>query len=67
MLEWASCAAVERSADKQLRYQQNLAGRSIAILILPCASWPKLERHATKIASAVAAMTPGVYLELQLD
>ena len=55
------------TTEKQLQYQQNLTGRRIAILILPYASWPKLERQAAKIASAVAAMKPGSYVELHLD
>ncbi|MFN2475784.1 MAG: hypothetical protein ABR526_05505 [Chthoniobacterales bacterium] len=55
------------TTDRQLRYQQNLTGRRISILVLPCASWPKLERHGQKIAAAVAALAAGGYLELQLD
>ena len=30
------------TTDQQLRYQQNLAARKIAVLVLPFASWPKL-------------------------
>jgi hypothetical protein len=55
------------TTDKQLRYQQNLSGRRIAIVVLPHASWLKLERHAAKIAAAVLAVGPGSYVELQLD
>lgn len=55
------------TTDQQLRYQQNLADRKISIAVLPSASWPKLERHGSKIAAAVAAMPPGGYLELRLD
>lgn len=55
------------TTDKQLRYQQNLAGRAIAILVLPHASWIKLQPHADRIVSAATAMQPGVYSELHLD
>ncbi|MEO5721429.1 MAG: DUF5615 family PIN-like protein [Chthoniobacterales bacterium] len=55
------------TTDQQLRYHQNLTGRKIFILVLPSASWPKLERHGQKIAAAVAALPAGGYLELQLD
>jgi len=34
------------TTDQQLHSQQNLSGRKLAILVLPFASWPKLERHA---------------------
>lgn len=55
------------TTDKQLQCQQNLAGRRIAILILPHASWIKLQTHAEKIAAAVTAIQPGSYIELRLD
>lgn len=55
------------TTDKQLRYQQKLTGRSIAIVVLPHANWLKLEPHAPSIAAAVIAMQPGSYLELELN
>ena len=54
------------TTDKQLRYQQNLTDRDIAILVLPYASWIKLESHAAAIASAVDALQAGNYQELEL-
>ena len=54
------------TTDKQLRYQQNLTGRAIAILVLPYASWIKLEPHAQTIASAIDALIPSSYVELEL-
>lgn len=54
------------TTDQNLRYQQNLAGRRLAILVLPFASWPKLQGHVPNIVSAIDAMTPGQYLELAL-
>ena len=51
------------TTDKQLRYQQNLTGRRIAILVLADANWLKLEPHAPNIAAAVIAMEPGSYVE----
>ena len=49
-------------ADKNLRYQQNLAGRSIAIVELWTNHRPTLERHFGIISAAVARATPGAYL-----
>ena len=54
------------TTDQNLRYQQNLAGRRLALLILPFASWPKLQGFVPNIVSAVDAMPPGQYLELAL-
>lgn len=54
------------TTDKNLRYQQNLAARSLSVLVLPYASWPKLKRHVSTIVAAIEAMSPGQYLELVL-
>ncbi|PZR72270.1 MAG: hypothetical protein DLM73_13700 [Chthoniobacterales bacterium] len=54
------------TTDQQLRYQQNLEGRKIAILVLPYANWIKLEPRAETIAETISAMQPGSYIELEL-
>jgi hypothetical protein len=53
------------TTDQNLRYQQNLTGRKIAILVLPTTRWPEIQRHANEIAAAVAAMKPGDFRELK--
>lgn len=55
------------TTDKQLKYQQDLASRRIAILVLPYASWIRLRTQAEKIAKAVTGLQPGSYQELRLD
>ena len=52
------------TTDKNLRYQQNLADRKLAVLILPTTSWPEIQKHADKIITAVAGLKRGDYLEL---
>ena len=54
------------TTDKNLRYQQNLAGLRLSILVLPSASWPKLRSHLTTITDAIDKLKPGEYIELQL-
>ena len=54
------------TTDKNLRYQQNLANRKLAIIVLPFASWPKLEAGGAKILAAIETLQPGDYLEVQL-
>lgn len=54
------------TTDPNLRYQQNLTGRKLAILVLPTTSWPKLRGHTAKVATAIAALRPGDYVELQI-
>ena len=52
------------TADRNLRYQQSLAGRKLAILVLPTTSWPQLIAHTQAIAASLAEMKPGEYREL---
>lgn len=51
------------TTDKNLRYQQNLAGRLIAIIVLPFASWPRLKSHSAAIAEAIARLVPSDFVE----
>jgi hypothetical protein len=51
------------TTDKNLRYQQNLAGRRLAILVLPTTSWPRLHPHAAAIAVAIVTLGPGTLRE----
>ena len=52
------------TTDQNLRYQQNLAGRRLAILVLPTTRWPIIERHVAEAAAAVASMQPAGFREL---
>ena len=52
------------TTDKNLRYQQVIAGRRLAILVLPTTSWPKLQRLTADITAAMDALKPGDFVEL---
>jgi hypothetical protein len=54
------------TTDQHLHQQQNLLNRKIAILALPFASWPKLERYTSEIVSAIETLKPGDYVLLDL-
>ena len=54
------------TTDRNLRHQQNLAERRIAILVLPTTSWPRLQSITREIAAAVASLKPGQFLEVPL-
>lgn len=54
------------TADKNLRYQQNLTRRKIAIVVIGNAQWRVLRRHVARVASAVDAATPGSYAEVEI-
>jgi hypothetical protein len=53
------------TADKNMRYQQNLEGRKIAFVGLSTPQWPVVRLNLEKIAVADAA-TPGSYTEVEL-
>lgn len=52
------------TADKNLRYQQQLSGRRIAVLVLPSNSWPILLDMTSVISDAVDKMKPGDFREI---
>lgn len=52
------------TADKNLRYQQNLAGRQLAIIELPFNSWPRVKLMAGIIVAALQRVAPGDYIVL---
>jgi hypothetical protein len=54
------------TADKNIQYQQNLARRSIAVVVLSTPQWPLVKLHVAKIVAAVKAAQPGSYLEVQI-
>ena len=54
------------TTDKNIRYQQNLSGRKIALVILGHSQWPAVRLHLDRIAAAVNACTPGSYAEVEI-
>ena len=54
------------STDKNIRYQQNLTGRKIALVILGSSQWPQVQPHLDEIAAAINAATPGSYKEVEI-
>ena len=54
------------TTDKNIRYQQNLAGRKISIVVLGTSQWPVLRLHVQRVAAAVNTVTPGSYTEVDI-
>jgi hypothetical protein len=54
------------TADKNMRYQQNLTGRKISIVTLGNAQWPVLRRYVERVVLAVNAATPGSVAEVEI-
>ena len=54
------------SADQELAYQQNLAGRRIAVLILSTNNWSIIRAEVERIAAAVDSTVPGQLMFLDI-
>jgi hypothetical protein len=54
------------TADKRIRYQQNLKGREIAIVVVGNPTWRILRQHLPLVAEAVAVAVPGSYTEIEI-
>jgi hypothetical protein len=54
------------TADKNMRYQRNLTGRRIALVVLSTPQWPLVKLHLDKIAAAVDAASPGSFAEVDI-
>ena len=49
------------TSDQNIRYQQNLADRKLALVVLGSNIWPVVRDHGAAIAAKVDAATPGSY------
>ena len=54
------------TTDTQLKYQQNLARRQIAIVVLTTTSWPRIKAAVDLVVRAVDSAAPGSYIEVQI-
>src|SRR5262245_16477815 len=54
------------STDKNIRYQQNLQGRRIALVVLGNSQRPAVHRHIDRVIAAVNGATPGSYMEVEI-
>jgi hypothetical protein len=54
------------TTDRNLRYQQNLTARKIAIVVLGKGRWTLIKLHLAQILDAVNAAAPGSYIEVEI-
>ena len=52
------------SADKNIRYQQNLAGRKIALVVLLRSKWTLVQPVVNEVVASVNAAKTGSYSEV---
>ena len=68
LLDAAEAAGFELfvTADKNIRYQQNLTSRQITIVVLGNSTRRAVRRYLDQIASVVAGAKPGSYSEVDI-
>lgn len=54
------------TTDLNLRHQQNLALRRIAVVVLSTPSWPRIARAVDAVGRAVDGASPGSYVEVAI-
>jgi hypothetical protein len=54
------------TTDRNIRHQQNLTGRTIAVVVLGKGRWRLIKGWLPAIAAAVAAATPGSLAEVEI-
>ncbi|MGA2893652.1 MAG: hypothetical protein ABSE22_12330 [Xanthobacteraceae bacterium] len=55
------------TTDRNLRYQQNIAGMRLAILVLPTTNWPSIRFHEAQVLAAIDALRAGDMVELDFS
>ena len=54
------------TTDQNLRYQQNLTERKIAIVVLLSTSWPKIQLNIVKVVAVINLAKVHDYLEVEI-
>jgi hypothetical protein len=54
------------TTDKNIRYQQRLTDRTIAIVVLGNSRWPVVRVYVDRVVAAIAAARPGTYTEVEI-
>ena len=54
------------TTDKNIRHQQNMSGRTIAVVVIGVQQWPALQPHVALVVGAVNAATPGSFTDVDI-
>jgi len=55
------------TADQNLRYQENLSGRKLAIIVLPSNQVPLVTRLVPVVETLLATIQPGTIVDMPLN
>jgi hypothetical protein len=54
------------TTDSNLKYQQNLKSRRIAIIVLSTTSWPRIRQAIDTVILAIDGAAEGMYIEVPI-
>jgi len=54
------------TTDQNMRYQQNLPARRLAIVVLMTTNWPRIQRSIEKVIAAINGVRAGEYCEVEV-
>lgn len=54
------------TTDQNMRYQQNLAGSGLAIIVLLSTAWPRVQHRTREIRTALEEVRPGELREVSI-
>lgn len=54
------------TTDQNMRYQQNLSGRRLAIVVLLSTAWPYVRLRTEEIRAALSEVRPGEFREVPI-
>jgi hypothetical protein len=57
--------AILITCDRNIRYQQNLAGRQLALIELATNQWVTIRDNIAEVLAAIEAATPGSYATIR--
>ncbi len=52
------------TTDQNLRYQQNLSERSLAVIVLLTTNWPRIEKNFSLVLDAISKASVDRYIEI---
>lgn len=58
--------AVLVTTDSNIKYQQDLTVRRLAIVVLLSTSWPRIQQAVGSAVEAINAAAPGGYTEVEI-
>ena len=54
------------TTDKGIRYQQNLTGRRLALVVISTNDWTQIRRSKSAVTDALSKIRPGVLIEVRI-